>query len=54
MRLAWIARTTIGRMLADYISISWSRGRAVTVYALASEPHGGMLRQSIFATRPMR
>ena len=52
MRLTWIARTTLGRMLADYISVSWSRGRAVTVFALASEPRGGLLRQSIFATRP--
>jgi hypothetical protein len=53
MPLSWIPRTTSGRMLADYISVSFVRGRTVTVYALASEPRAGELRQAIFATSPL-
>ncbi len=38
-------------MLADYISVSYAVGRPLAVWALASEPAGGELRQAIFATR---
>jgi hypothetical protein len=53
MPQTWIVDTTSGRMLADYISVSWVGGRTVTVYGLASEPRGGELRQAIFATQPL-
>ena len=53
MRLAWIPRTRSGRMLADYIGLQFVSRRTVTVYALASEPRGGELRQAIAATRPL-
>lgn len=57
MPLRWIPRTSSGpgdgRMLADYISVSFVGARTVTVYALASEPSGGKLRQAIFATAPL-
>jgi hypothetical protein len=51
MRPAWIPRTRSGRMLADYIGLQFVGRRAVTVYALASEPRGGKLRQAITASR---
>ena len=51
MQRRWIPETTQGRMLADYISISYAAGRPLAVWALASEPAGGELRQAIFATR---
>ena len=50
MRLAWVANTGTGRMLADYISVSWVAGRPIPVFALATEPSGGLFRQAIFAT----
>lgn len=53
MAISWIPNTRSGRMLADYISVSFIRNRTVTVYALASEPRGGELRQAIFATQPL-
>lgn len=53
MQQTWTPETTSGRMLGDYISVSWVRGRTVTVYALASEPRGRKLRQAIFATQPL-
>ncbi len=51
MPLAWLPRTTLGRMLADYIGVTWSRGRPLVVYALASPPRNGKLRQAIYAAR---
>ena len=44
MPLDWMPDTTLGRMLADYIGVSWSRGRPLVVYALASPPSNGKLR----------
>ncbi len=49
MRLDWIARTTSGLMLGDYVSVSYTGGKAVSVIVLAAEPAGGRLRQAVFA-----
>jgi hypothetical protein len=51
MPLAWLPETTLGRMLADYIGVSWSGGRPLVVYALASPPKQGEFRQAIYAAR---
>jgi hypothetical protein len=51
MPLTWMPETTLGRMLADYIGVTWSRGRPLVVYALASPPRNGELRQAIYAAR---
>lgn len=51
MPLAWMPETTLGRMLADYIGVSWSDGRPLVVYALASPPKRGEFRQAIYAAR---
>jgi hypothetical protein len=48
--LGWVADTGLGRMLADYMSVSFVGGRPVPVLSLATEPEGDELRQSIFAT----
>jgi hypothetical protein len=50
----WMADTSLGRMLGDYFSVSWVRGRPIAVFSLAFEPIGGMHRQSIFATTRLR
>jgi len=50
MSLDWMPQTTLGRMLADYIAVTWSRGRPLSVYAHASPPRNGKLRQAIYAT----
>ncbi len=50
MSLGWMPQTTLGRMLADYIAVTWSRGRPLAVYAHASPPRNGKLRQAIYAT----
>ena len=51
MSTGWMPTTTSGRMLGDYIAVAWSGGRPVVVYALASPPRGGKLRQAIAAAR---
>jgi hypothetical protein len=51
MPFAWMPETTLGRMLADYIGVTWAGGRPLVVYALASPPRGGKLRQAIYAAR---
>ena len=38
MELPWLADTSQGRMVGDYISTSFSNGKAVPVFALASAP----------------
>jgi hypothetical protein len=51
MPLEWMPQTSLGRMLADYIGVSWVRGRPLVVLPLASPPRGGELRQAIYAVR---
>jgi hypothetical protein len=49
--LDWIARTRLGRMLADYVSVSYVLGRPVSVFAVAAERVAGAFRQAILAYR---
>ena len=51
MPLAWMPNTTSGRMLGDYISVHYARGRPLVVWVLASEPVGTSFRQAVYATR---
>jgi len=46
-----MARTTSGRMLGDYISVHYARGRPLTVWVLALTPIDGRLREAVYATR---
>lgn len=48
MPLSWLADTSQGRMVGDYISTSFSNGKAVAVFALASAPDPGF-HESMFA-----
>jgi hypothetical protein len=51
MPLGWLPTTTAGSMLADYVSLTYAAGRPLAVWALASEPARGRLKQAIYATR---
>jgi hypothetical protein len=51
MPLEWMPRTTLGRMLADYIGVTWVGGRPLVVAVLASPPRSGKLRQAVYAAR---
>jgi hypothetical protein len=50
MPLQWMPETTSGRMLGDYISVHFARGRPLVVWVLANEPVGGRFRQAVYAT----
>lgn len=45
----WMADTGLGRMVGDYVSVSWSRRRPIGVFSLAFPPSGDVFHQSIFA-----
>jgi hypothetical protein len=47
--LDWIARTSAGLMVGDYISTSFVGARAVPVFVLARRPNGTRLHESTFA-----
>jgi hypothetical protein len=49
IRLDWLAQTGSGRMVGDYVSSSFSRGRAIAVFALAFPARGEQLNESIHA-----
>jgi hypothetical protein len=48
MQLAWLADTSQGRMVGDYISTSFSNGKAVGIFASATPPDPGF-HESMFA-----
>ena len=45
----WLPRAEGGRMVGDYFSVSYAGSRVVPVFALATSPLNGRLRQGIFA-----
>ena len=49
MQLEWLAETSLGRMLGDYISVSFVGGKAVPVLALSGEPSVGGYAEAVFA-----
>ncbi len=52
MSLSWIADTTLGRMVGDYISTSFvNDGVAVPVFALAFEPTSSTFDEAMYAIR---
>jgi hypothetical protein len=48
MNLSWIANTTQGRMVGDYISTSIVSGRAWPVLAVATAPSGSTFNEGMF------
>jgi hypothetical protein len=45
----WLAATSLGPMLGDYVSTSYVGGRPLPVLALAAEPDAVGFRQAIYA-----
>ena len=48
MALPWIARSSGGAMLGDYVSLSYVRGRPMSALVLAQQPLPGRFRQATF------
>jgi BNR repeat-like domain len=51
MQVPWLADTSLGAMLGDYISVSHVKGKAVPVVALAGPPSSFGYTESIFSCR---
>jgi BNR repeat-like domain len=49
MQIEWLAETTLGAMLGDYISVSYVRGQPIPVVALAGPPNAFGYTESIFS-----
>src|SRR5215212_2918956 len=49
MSLSWLANTSQGRMVGDYISTSYSGGTAYPVFTLATAPSGSVFNEATFA-----
>jgi hypothetical protein len=49
LTLSWLASTTQGRMVGDYMSTSYVSGKAVPVFASASAPVGSTFQEEMFA-----
>jgi hypothetical protein len=49
MALTWLAQTSQGYMVGDYISTSFSGGTAHGVFAVANAPTGGVLDEAMYA-----
>jgi hypothetical protein len=48
MSLSWLAKTNQGAMVGDYISTSFSNGKAFPVFALANAPSNGVLDEATY------
>jgi hypothetical protein len=48
MNLSWLANTTQGRMVGDYISTSYVNGKAFGVFAKAVAPTGSVFNEAMF------
>jgi hypothetical protein len=46
--LDWLARTSSGRMIGDYMATAFANGRAVPVFTLATSPLQGRFREAVF------
>jgi hypothetical protein len=51
MQVGWLADTTLGAMLGDYVGLSFVKGKAVPVVALAGPPSALGYSESIFSCR---
>jgi hypothetical protein len=48
MSLSWLAKTNQGAMVGDYISTSFSSGKALPAFALANAPSNGVLDEATY------
>jgi BNR repeat-like domain len=51
MNLTWLANTDSGYMVGDYISTSFSDGKAFPVFVTASAPSGNQLNEALFTVK---
>jgi len=50
IQLSWLANTNLGYMVGDYISTSYTNGKAFPVFARATAPAGGKFNEAMYTT----
>lgn len=50
MQLSWLANTNLGFMVGDYISTSYSNGKAFPIYAFALPKSGTKFNEAMYTT----
>jgi hypothetical protein len=51
MNVTWLANTTSGYMVGDYISTSFSAAKALPLFVVATAPNGGQLNEALFTLK---
>jgi hypothetical protein len=51
MNVTWLANTTSGYMVGDYISTSFSNGKAFPLFVTAAAPSGTQLNEALFTVK---
>ena len=52
MHPVWLARTTEGVMVADYVATVFSTGNPVAIFANANAPAAGLFQEAMYAANP--
>jgi hypothetical protein len=50
MQIAWLPNSDLGPMVADYIHVAYSQGKAFGVFAVAFAPSHGLLNEAMYTT----
>jgi len=51
MKLAWLAPSQNGQMVADYLAAAYANGKPFGVFAVATPPSGGLLNEAMYTTK---
>jgi hypothetical protein len=51
MNLTWLANTTDGYMVGDYISTSFSDGKAFPLFIIATAPNGSRFNEALYTEK---
>jgi hypothetical protein len=52
--LEWVARTSGGRMVGDYMSLAFAAGRIVPVFVLSLRPRGTTFQEAVYSASLVR
>lgn len=51
MQISWLPNSDLGPMVADYIHVAYSKGKAYGVFAVAHAPSHGVLDEAMYTTK---
>jgi hypothetical protein len=51
MQISWLPNSDLGPMVADYIHVAYSNGKAFGVFPVAHAPSQGLFNQAMYTTK---